>query len=142
MRIALLLAGVFGAFGVAPVAAGLPEELANARERWAERGSEHYSFTISNGCYCAPADRGPVTVTVVRGEAAGPSALEPFKISSLRITIPALFDQMDQALRRLKAAYFQFEFDPLDGHPTRIAYDDPAIDDDQWVIVVADLKHL
>jgi hypothetical protein len=142
MRIALVLAGVFGALGAAPLSADLPEELAGARERWAERGSQHYSFWISNACFCAPANRGPLSVTVVDGAVKASNVLEPFKVSSLRTTIPLLFDRIDEALRRFPTAKFQVEFDPVDGHPIRFSYDDPAIDDDQIAIAVEDFKHL
>jgi uncharacterized protein DUF6174 len=142
MRIALALAGVLGALGVAPVSADLAEDLASARERWAEHGSEHYSFTISQYCYCAPADRGPIDVIVVDGQARPPTSMEPFKISSLRTTIHSLFDSIELALRRFPAANFHLELDPVDGHPIRFACDDPAIDDDQTTIIVVNFKHL
>jgi hypothetical protein len=142
MRSALLVAGVLGAFGAAPVFADLTEELASAQERWAELGSEHYSFWISNGCFCAPADRGPINVTVIDGQVGSPGRLEPFKVSSLRTTIPLLFDWIEEALRRFPTANFHLEFDPVDGHPTRFSYDDPSIEDDGMEVVVEDFKHL
>ena len=88
MRNTLILAVVFGALGTVSVYADPAAELASARERWAEQGSEHYSFTISNACYCAPASSGPRSVTVVDGEAGPSQPLEPFKASRLRTTIP------------------------------------------------------
>jgi hypothetical protein len=142
MRIALVLAGVFSALGTTPVRADPAEELARARERWAEQGSEHYSFTISNACFCGPASSGPRSVTVVDGEVAPSHRFEPFKVSRLRTTIPLLFDRIEEALRQSPTATFHLEFDPIDGHPTRFAHDDPAIDDDQETIVVEDFKHL
>jgi hypothetical protein len=142
MRIALVLAGVFGALATISVSADPAAELASARERWAERGSEHYSFTISDACYCPPASRGPRSVTVVDGEVAPSHPLEPFKVSRLQITIPLLFDRIEEALRRFPTATFHLEFDPIDGHPTRFTYDDPAIDDEQESIVVEDFNHL
>ena len=141
MRIALVLA-VFGALGTVSAYADPAAELASARERWAEQGSEHYRFTISNVCYCAPASRGPRSVTVVDGEVGPSHPLEPFKVSRLRTTIPLLFDRIEEALRRFPTATFHLEFDPIDGHPTRFAYDDPAIDDEEETIVVEDFKYL
>lgn len=142
MRFALVLAAVFAALSAPPVYADFGEELAGARERWAARGSEHYSFTISNACSCAPASRGPRSVTVIDGEVASSHPLEPSVVSRLRITIPQIFDRIEDALRRFPTATFQLEFDPVDRHPTRFAYDDPAIDDDQIHIVVEDFEHL
>jgi hypothetical protein len=70
------------------------------------------------------------------------SLLEPFKVSHLRTTIPLLFDRIEEALRRFPTANFLLEFDPVDGHPIRFSYDDPAIDDEEMAIVVEDFKHL
>jgi hypothetical protein len=53
-----------------------------------------------------------------------------------------LFDRIAEALRRFPAAKFELEFDPVDGHPMRFAYDDPLIDDDQTDLVIEDFKHL
>jgi hypothetical protein len=78
---------------------------------------------------------------VVDGELGPSHPLEPFKASRLRTTVPLLFERIEEALRRFPTATFQLEFDPIDGHPTRFAYDDPAIDDDQIDIVVEDFKH-
>jgi hypothetical protein len=145
MRIAPLLAAVFGILAVATALADLAGELTSARQRWADRGSDHYRFTISNGCYCGPAARGPVTVTVVDGEVSvrRASYLDPPVVKSpLHITIPRLFDWIDDALRRYPVKNFHLEFDPIDGHPTRFEYDDPAVHDDQTAIVIEDFEHL
>jgi hypothetical protein len=141
MRTALILAAGFGALGAFSVYADPAADLASARQRWAEQGSDHYSFTISNACFCAPASRGPRSVTVVDGEVGPSHPLEPFKASRLRTTVPLLFERIEEALRRFPTVTFQLEFDPIDGHPTRFAYDDPAIDDDEIDIVVEDFKH-
>jgi hypothetical protein len=79
---------------------------------------------------------------VVDGVVKAPDVLEPFKVSSLRTTIPLLFDWIDGVLRRFPRANFTWEFDPVDGHPIRFSYDDPALDDNQKAIVVEDFKHL
>lgn len=79
---------------------------------------------------------------MVDGEVGPSHPLEPFKVSRLRVTIPLLFDRIEAALQRFPAATFHLEFDPVDGHPTRFSYDDPAIDDEEESIVVEDFKHL
>ena len=145
MRFASLLAAVFGILAAAAGSADFAGELASARERWAQHGSDHYRFTISDSCYCGPAVRGPVTVTVVDGEVSlrRASYLDPPVVRSpLHITIPRLFDWINEALKRYPTANFRLDFDPVDGHPMRFEHDDPAVHDDQEVIVVEDFEHL
>lgn len=143
MRIATWVGGIVGVLAVAPVYADLPGELASARQRWIERGSDNYRFTISQGCYCPPASLGPITVTVVDGKVGRRSRLDPpVAESSLSITIPLLFDRIDAALRRYPSAIFYWKFDPVDGHPMRFEYDDPGSIDEESAILVKDFEHL
>jgi hypothetical protein len=143
MRIATWVGGVFGVLTVVPGWADFAGDLASARQRWAERGSDDYTFTISQGCYCPPASLGPITVTVIDGKVGRRGHLDPpVARSSLSITIPFLFDRIDAALRLYPSATFHWEFDPVDGHPTRFEYDDLGIQDEQSVIIVKDFEHL
>jgi len=145
MRIASMLGAVFGILAVATASADFAGDLASARERWTEHGSNHYRFIISESCYCGQATRGPVTVTVVDAEVSvrRTSHLDPPVVRSpLHITIPRLFEWIEQELRQHPTANFTLEFDSFDGHPTRFKYVEPSVNDVWMTIVVEEFERL
>jgi hypothetical protein len=130
-------------------------QLAEAKAKWSERGSDHYTFVITDGCFCLhPAYVGPLKVTVRKNRAeypiyAGKSGRIYYKGKTvvmqthLRTTIPDLFMLAENLLKdRHEDSSFRLEFDPNDGHPTRIYSEDPMLSDSQTDITVESFKHL
>jgi hypothetical protein len=129
-------------------------DLKNARDKWAHNGSQHYQFTISDGCFCLhPAYVGPLQVTVRQnkilhlvyvGRPYGGYAYGHVVLikTHLRTTVPELFDEIEKQVAHLPAANFSIQYDSTDGHPTRYEYDDPKIYDGQTSIELSAFKHL
>ena len=145
MRVVPLMAAVIGILAATTASADLAGEVASARERWAAHGPNDYRFTISQGCYCRRVGRGPVTVTVVDGEVSlrRTSFLDPPVVRTpLHITMPQLFEWIEEELRQHPTANFNLEFDSFDGHPTRFKYVEPSVTDSWMTIVVDEFKRL
>jgi hypothetical protein len=98
---------------------------ARAKALWADEGPASYSITIFRACECL-ADR-PVVVTVVGGVVESRRYAEagddvPANYAGLFPSVDGLFDMIDD-LRRQKVAMIDVQYDPVDGHPTRIDVD-------------------
>jgi hypothetical protein len=50
--------------------------LAQARQRWASRGFDDYTFETRHGCFCPPEITGPVRITVRQGTILSVTLLE------------------------------------------------------------------
>ena len=110
----------------APTGPSDREQLVQARARWAEHGSDSYSFELNRGCFCVLAGR-RVEVTVDGGAVVGAEYLdskEPVEAALLAYvpTVPDLFDLIEEAFDR-QAVSFVASYDPTYGYPTSIAID-------------------
>jgi hypothetical protein len=131
--LALMLAGC------ATPRAGQPTEVDPAAG-WSEPAS--YAFTLES--YCGERDLiGKFRVTVVDGtvtaaEGRDDSARRMLAVRSPEV-LPSLGDLLDQAsqARQQGAAVVETAFDPVDGHPTKIAIDrdQQSIDDEECYTV-------
>ena len=119
---------------------GPREQLASARVRWAQRGPDSYSMTISRGCECLPEVVGPATVTVENGAISArytnTGAPVPMEYSASFPSVEGLFDIIEDAQ---KNNYYKVdvEYDQELGYPTLISFDmnKRAIDDEQGIYV-------
>ncbi|HTU17978.1 MAG TPA: DUF6174 domain-containing protein [Gemmataceae bacterium] len=120
-----------------------PEQLAEARRRWQENGPADYDLQYlvetkheteaepESSEYLVKVRNGRVVLVVDTGEVvylepslatvAGPGVLALSSQDASNYGVPALFDDIEAALRRDEAAgrknYTQAQFDPSDGHP-------------------------
>ncbi|HZY84552.1 MAG TPA: hypothetical protein VFE78_06960 [Gemmataceae bacterium] len=143
----LLLAVVAAAAGVTPVIYNLrlqltPEQAAQARERWRERGPRDYDLRCTEKLLRGGAEERNEYVVLVRGgravalgvngellrlEGAGPALGPVVRALPGDADAPAgvgpLFDRIETALRQDAAegrrTYATATFDPHDGHPVR-----------------------
>lgn len=111
------------------------ERLAAAREAWAARGWDSYSFVLQRLCYCAggtdPADvvvEAGVRVSVT-SRLTGESIPEEWQ--QYYLTVPELFDFIEDAIDR-KAFSIDVTYASGAGWPTHIAIDylENAIDEE------------
>ena len=119
----------------------LPDDLVEARARWAEAGPDDYTMTLRRSCFCPVPDyTGPFAVTVTDGELAS-VMLEGAAVDPERgMTVGALFDLVAEAYAR-GAVRVDVAYDPVYGHPTRIAIDyDERIADEETGYTVTDLQ--
>jgi hypothetical protein len=104
----------------------LAEQLRLSRDRWAQTGLADYQYTITRGCYCPPETVGPVVVEVRAGQVvsrryAGGSAVDP-RFADLFVTVPGLFDLIEEAISR-PAAAVSVKYHPTLGYPESIGID-------------------
>ncbi|HEY3487212.1 MAG TPA: DUF6174 domain-containing protein [Gammaproteobacteria bacterium] len=153
MRIKILLLVWFAAVD-AIAAPDLLAELGQAKAKWESYGTENYAFAISNKCFCTnPMEVGPLVI-VVRGDkiqrtvyAGSPRDGYSYgqavrRRTPLRITVPKLFQYIEKQLRIHNHSYFKIKYDATDGHPLRIEFDDPALKNEESLILVEKLQRL
>lgn len=110
---------------------GLANELAVARAAWESCGLDSYSFVLQYLCFCPEEMAGPARITVVDGvvdQATYVSSGEPVGASFTVRDVPALFDLIDEGIRR-PADQITVTWDEACGYPTQ-AYLDYELDAD------------
>ena len=98
-------------------------ELAQARARWNAAGLNNYSFEQRQLCFCPPGVAEWARVTVSDGRvvsAVRPEDGLPIESGS-RLTVPQLFDIVEQASDDDYLSDIQVEFDAQYGYPTSIS---------------------
>lgn len=150
----LLLVSCFITAEAMAAAPSLMEALEQARAKWESHRSEDYAFEISNTCSCPdPADAGPLVIIVRGGKVRrtvyvgnprnGYSPKQAVRRrTSLRTTIPDLFELIEKKLRTFDNSHFKIKYDDKQGHPIRFEYDDPQHKGEETLIVVKDFKHI
>jgi hypothetical protein len=118
-----------------------PEDLVQARARWAAAGVDDYAFTIHRSCFCPPEYTGPFRMTVRDGEIASVTrAGRP--VDAVQVQVPAvddLFDQLEAAYAA-GAATVRVTYDAGMGHPVEIWIDlDEAMADEETGYTISDL---
>ncbi|NOT08655.1 MAG: hypothetical protein HOP28_10680 [Gemmatimonadales bacterium] len=140
-------------FGLAAVLSGCgvftePGEgsrLADARKLWDEQGSQHYTYQVRSDCFCGMAGRW-IEVTVHGGaviaarDLDGTHVILPTELASLP-TVLDLFARIQHAVLE-RAVLLEVQYDPLDGHPTRINVDvSRAVADEEYLLRSRELNH-
>jgi hypothetical protein len=132
------------------------EELHAAKAKWEshEREIKDYSFEISNKCTCPnPASSGPLQITVSKGKVKTAVYMGAPKDgyftgqavrqrTPLRVTIPGLFDLIEKRLKHLNPAHFKIKYDETGSYPVQFEYNDPAVKNEEDLVVIKDLKLL
>ena len=117
---------------------GENDRLEAARRRWASDGQHDYSYEVRSDCFCGLAGRW-IEVTVLGDRVAAGRYLDsntPVVQNLLPAlpTVPDLFGRIDDAVRA-HAVLLQVEYDPRDGHPTRINVDvSYSIADEEYLL--------
>lgn len=125
---------------------GEDDRLEAARGRWTTNGQHDYSFEVRSDCFCGLAGRW-IEVTVVGEQVAAGRYLDtnlPVEQNLLGAlpTVPHLFDRISDAVRA-HAVLLQTEYDPQDGHPTRINVDvSYSIADEEYLLQTRNLLGL
>ncbi len=109
-----------------------------ALARWEDAGLADYDYTFTRGCFCPEEWIGPYQVAVRVGEIVRASfkGIDLFDVEMLEIgrydeiikTVPALFDEVERALR--EADSFTAEYHPRLGYPANVYID--------WIANAAD----
>lgn len=147
----------------------LRRTLSNKRDDWLKTSDKQFSYTIVTYCHCPRGfNTGPNRVTFdfsgaksVFYEGDGPANPNPFRGQDDEIlddSIVEVFDKVSELLDRaewfhdnkdnnpLKFDYpFDFpllrlEFHPQYGFPTLIAWDEPYVVDEEWVLTVSNYE--
>lgn len=104
--------------------------IANFRKNyllWNQQNIRNYRYTLSNSCFCAPAARGPVIITVRNGittsitTTTGEPVSNPEFFERYR-TIPKLFNVIVDAIAR-RADRIDVQYNGQRGYPTQISID-------------------
>ncbi len=146
-RFRLLFASVLVLSGCGLITGpGENDRLEAARRRWAADGQRDYSYEVRSDCFCGLAGRW-IDVTVLGDQVAAGRYLDtntPVETTSLGAlpTVPDLFERIDDAVRA-HAVLLQVEYDPRDGHPTRINVDvSHSIADEEYLLQSRNLMGL
>lgn len=95
-----------------PASVGALEELAAARQRWAEAALDSYHYVFRNDCgECDPSERRPREVVIRDGTPSGPR----------QHTVEALFERVEQAIVDERSV--EVTYHPDLGYPTDLAID-------------------
>lgn len=105
---------------------GEDDRLEAAQSRWALNGQRDYSYEVRSDCFCGLAGRW-IEVTVLGNQVAAGRYLDtdtPVEQSLIGAlpTVPDLFTRVQDAVAA-HAVLLQVDYDPRDGHPTRINVD-------------------
>lgn len=132
--------------------------------KWKAKEPSHYTYIIAQSCYClyGPA-YGPNEIEVANGIAVKTTyrgeKRDGFKSgdrlsesSSLNYLIDDLFNRaksvIDQAIngdtsaRRRATPRFLIEYHHEYNYPTKLAFDDPMRADEEWVIVIENMREI
>ncbi|MBE9206570.1 hypothetical protein IQ244_08585 [Nostoc sp. LEGE 06077] len=101
--------------------------LIKSRRLWNQQNIRNYRYTLSNSCFCAPAARGPVIITVKNGIATSITTTTGEPVSNPEFferykTIPKLFNVIADAIAR-KADRIDVQYNRKLGYPTQISID-------------------
>lgn len=108
-----------------------PTELESNRQTWQDAGINHYSFSLSVGCFCAFRDQMPLTIEVQNGEIVsimysdGTLATEAdpgYETFAKYGTIDRLFSELE-AGQNGGADEVTVKYDPTYGFPIEIYFD-------------------
>jgi hypothetical protein len=141
-----LLIGIIGALALSAAGCGDPtgpsDELAAARQRWANAAYSTYTVTLHVACECGVEMSGPVVTSIRNGVVqsrryviTGESV--PAKHDAWFPTIEGLFDLVAQGLSRGWSP-MHVQYDPASGYPTRVEI--PSIAQ-QNVFTVSVVRH-
>lgn len=140
----LILPGLFVALSACGTLTGPADEaLADAKAKWAEKGTASYDFQTSRLCFCVWESRS-VQVSVRNGVVTTATYVDngdpvPAALVADIKTVPDLFDMIDDA-RASHAAALSTSYDPVYGYPTRIQVDYSATTmDDEITVLTAGL---
>ncbi len=125
---------------------GENDRLEAARRRWATDGQHDYSYEVRSDCFCGLAGRW-IEVTVLGDRVASGRYLdsgvevERNLIGALP-AVPDLFARVADAVSA-HPVLLQVEYDPRDGHPTRINVDvSYRIADEEYLLQSRNLRGL
>ena len=142
-----MLAAALALSGCGPITGPAEDDrLEAARRRWAAEGQHDYSYEVRSDCFCGLAGRW-IEVTVLGDQVAAGQYLNtktPVEHSVLGAlpTIPDLFGRIADAVRA-HPVLLQVEYDPRDGHPTRINVDvSYSIADEEYLLQDRNLRGL
>jgi len=142
-----MLAAVLVLSGCGPITGpGEDDRLEAARRRWAAEGQHDYSYEVRSDCFCGLAGRW-IEVTVLGDRVAAGQYLDtdtPVEHNVLGAlpTIPDLFARIADAVSA-HPVLLQVEYDPRDGHPTRINVDvSYSIADEEYLLQDRNLRGL
>ncbi|WP_242048522.1 MULTISPECIES: DUF6174 domain-containing protein [Nostocaceae] len=109
-----------------PAANDLQQLVVN-RKLWNQQNIRNYRYTLSRSCFCAPAARGPVIITVRNGITASITTTTGQPVSNPEFferykTIPKLFNVIADAIAR-RADNVDVTYNSRRGYPTQISID-------------------
>ncbi|WP_242051660.1 DUF6174 domain-containing protein [Nostoc sp. FACHB-280] len=102
-------------------------QLRRNRRLWNQQNIRNYRYTLSRSCFCAPAARGPVIITVRNGITASITTTTGEPVSNPEFferykTIPKLFNVIADAIAR-RADNVEVTYNSQRGYPTQISID-------------------
>ncbi len=122
-----------------------PESLQQAQALWNTKATSTYQVIVTQTCFCPPALRQPLRVSVSGGEVVEVEGLEqPVKqrdqLDTSRLTVAGLFRFIEQSAER-DPHKLEVEYDPGFGFPRHIDYDGhEMIADDEFQYELTDFR--
>lgn len=117
---------------------GATDPLAEARQRWADQGLDHYRYQARQQCYCGPKALQPASI-LVNGQQARLEAPDDQELPPLARPVEAWFALIEEKQRK---GWHQVDVDyhPQWGYPRHIRLDfDPRMADDEQQYWIEDL---
>lgn len=114
------------------------DPLAEARQRWADQGLEHYRYQARQQCYCGPKALQPASI-LVNGQQARQEVPDNQELAPLARSVEAWFALIEEKQRK---GWHQVDVDyhPQWGYPRHIRLDfDPRMADDEQQYWIKDL---